>query len=69
MQNGAPENVLQETLKRNGFQYSEFKRYVDEKVDSKNDTRKMWTYFWLGLTFLNLAIGHAIAWIIKGFKE
>ena len=40
MQNGAPENVLQETLKCNGFQYSEFKRYVDEKVDSKNDTKK-----------------------------
>ena len=69
MQNGAPENVLQETLKRNSFQYSEFKRYVDEKVDSKNDRRKMWTSLWLGLTFLPLAIGHAIAWIIKGFKE
>ena len=69
MELGAPEQVVKIEIETQGFQYSEFKRYVDERVDSKNDTRKIWTYLWLGLTFLPLAIGHAIAWIIKGFKE
>ena len=69
MELGAPEQVVKTEIEAQGFQYSDFKRYVEGKLDSKNDRRKMWTYLWLGLTFLPLAFGHAIAWIIKGFKE
>ena len=68
MSNEAPDDVIQEFFEANDFEYAKFKEYVDEKVDSKNDERKIWTYLWLGLTFLPLAIGHAIVWIIKGFK-
>ena len=69
MDNGAPVNVIQEFFGDNDLKYAEFKEFVNKGMTHKEDRRFFLISLGLGLAFLPLAIGHAIAWIIKGFKE